>query len=144
MQAPPRKGATHPFGVIIWVGGLEMYGTTDGQMLTHMHGIDWARHPGLVDRPLWGEVKVLGPDGTATQPGAEGEIYTRSVGGQPSRACPSRLAFPVNNNRDNNNITCGPATSLYRFSTELRALFPVYGGRILLFVGPVLVIWKLK
>jgi bile acid-coenzyme A ligase len=61
----------------------EMYGTTEGQMMTHIDGTDWLAHPGSVGRPLWGEVKVLGPDGTELPPGAEGEIYTRAGDGQP-------------------------------------------------------------
>jgi bile acid-coenzyme A ligase len=61
----------------------EMYGTTEGQMMTHIDGIDWLAHPGSVGRPLWGEVKILGPDATELPPGAEGGIYTRTGDGQP-------------------------------------------------------------
>jgi bile acid-coenzyme A ligase len=61
----------------------EMYGTTEGQMMTHIDGIDWSAHPGSVGRPLWGEVKILGPDGTELPSGAEGGIYTRTGDGQP-------------------------------------------------------------
>jgi bile acid-coenzyme A ligase len=61
----------------------EMYGTTEGQMMTHIDGTDWLAHPGSVGRPVWGEVKILGLDGTDCPPGAEGEIFTRSGDGQP-------------------------------------------------------------
>jgi bile acid-coenzyme A ligase len=61
----------------------EMYGTTEGQMMTHIDGIEWLAHPGSVGRPVWGEVKILGPDATELAPGAEGEIYTRTGEGQP-------------------------------------------------------------
>jgi bile acid-coenzyme A ligase len=60
-----------------------MYGTTEGQMMTHIDGIDWCAHPGSVGRPLWGEVKILGPDATELPPGTEGGIYTRAGDGQP-------------------------------------------------------------
>jgi bile acid-coenzyme A ligase len=72
-----------------WIGLVgapnlhEMYGTTEGQMMTHIDGTDWLAHPGSVSRPLWGEVKILGPDGAELPPGTEGELYTRPGAGQP-------------------------------------------------------------
>jgi acyl-CoA synthetase (AMP-forming)/AMP-acid ligase II len=52
----------------------EMYGTTEGQMMTHIDGIEWLAHPGSVGRPVWGEVKILAPDGTELAPGADDEL----------------------------------------------------------------------
>jgi bile acid-coenzyme A ligase len=72
-----------------WIGLVgarnlhEMYGTTEGQMMTHIDGTDWLAHPGSVGRPLWGEVKILAPDGTGLPPGVDGEIYTRAGDGRP-------------------------------------------------------------
>lgn len=61
----------------------EMYATTEGQMMTHIDGTDWLAHPGSVGRPILGQVKILGPDGTELPPGTEGEICTRPDDGQP-------------------------------------------------------------
>jgi len=72
-----------------WIGLVgapnlhEMYGTTAGQMMTHIDGADWLAHPGSVGRPLFGQVKILGPDGAELPPGVEGEIFTRPADGQP-------------------------------------------------------------
>ncbi|MFC4048787.1 AMP-binding protein [Actinomadura syzygii] len=73
----------------------EMYGTTEGQMMTHIDGVEWLAHRGSVGRPLWGEVKILGPDLAELPAGELGEVYTRPgpdtppyryVGAEPRRA----------------------------------------------------------
>ncbi|GAB2552866.1 AMP-binding protein [Nocardia heshunensis] len=55
----------------------EMYATTEGTMMTHIDGTDWLRRPGSVGRPLFGRVRVAGPDGTDLPPGEIGEILVR-------------------------------------------------------------------
>ena len=57
----------------------EVYGTTEGQMMTLISGTEWLARPGSVGRPMWGLVKILDADGRELPPGAEGEIYTRET-----------------------------------------------------------------
>lgn len=57
----------------------EVYGTTEGQMMTLIGGAEWLERPGSVGRPMWGQVKILDQDGHELPPGEEGEIYTRDA-----------------------------------------------------------------
>ena len=70
------------------IGGdrlYEMYGGTEGQAMTIITGTEWLEHRGSVGKPMYGEMKVVGPDGDALPPGEVGEIYMRSpVGASPS------------------------------------------------------------
>ncbi|UGT38954.1 AMP-binding protein [Nocardia yamanashiensis] len=62
----------------------EMYATTEGTMMTHIDGTEWLRRPGSVGRPLWGRVRVAGPDGADLAPGEIGEILVRPESDTPT------------------------------------------------------------
>lgn len=55
----------------------EMYGGTEGQMMTLINGVEWLAHPGSVGRPLWGQVRILSPDLAEVPVGELGEIFMR-------------------------------------------------------------------
>jgi bile acid-coenzyme A ligase len=69
---------------IDWLGAdaiWELYAGTEAQSATIITGGEWLEHRGSVGRPLSGEMKVVGPDGTDLPAGEVGEIYMRSPGG---------------------------------------------------------------
>jgi bile acid-coenzyme A ligase len=53
----------------------EMYGGTEAQSATIITGVEWLEHQGSVGKPVYGQMKILGPDGEELAPGAVGEIY---------------------------------------------------------------------
>lgn len=65
-------------------GVHEMYATTEGTMMTHIDGTEWLRRPGSVGRPLWGRVRVTGPDGADVPSGVVGEILVRPENDTPT------------------------------------------------------------
>ena len=56
---------------------VELYGGTEAQAIAVINGREWLEHRGSVGRPVVGEMKVLGEDGTELPPGEVGEIYMR-------------------------------------------------------------------
>lgn len=63
---------------IDWLGPErihELYGGTEAQSATWITGEEWLAHPGSVGRPIFGSMKVLGPDGEELPPGEVGEVY---------------------------------------------------------------------
>jgi bile acid-coenzyme A ligase len=70
---------------IDWLGGeriFELYAGTEAQAVTVIRGDEWLGRRGSVGRPLYGEMKVLDPDGEEVPPGTIGEIYMRAPGGK--------------------------------------------------------------
>jgi bile acid-coenzyme A ligase len=68
-----------------WLGGervFELYAGTEAQAVTVIRGDEWMGRRGSVGKPLYGEMKVLGPDGEEVPPGTIGEIYMRAPGGK--------------------------------------------------------------
>jgi bile acid-coenzyme A ligase len=56
---------------------LEIYGGTESQSFTAITGTEWIAHPGSVGKPIVGEMRVAGPDGTTVGPGTVGRIMVR-------------------------------------------------------------------
>lgn len=56
---------------VIW----ELYAGTEGQGLCVIRGDDWLDHRGSVGRPVVGQMKIVGPDGSELPRGEVGEIY---------------------------------------------------------------------
>ena len=64
---------------------MELYGGTEGQATTVITGVEWLAHRGSVGRPVVGEMKIVGPDGSELPRGELGEVYMRGpVGAPPS------------------------------------------------------------
>jgi bile acid-coenzyme A ligase len=66
---------------IDWLGPervWELYAGTEGQATTLIRGDEWLAHQGSVGRAVYGEMRVIGPDGEELAPGEVGEIYLRS------------------------------------------------------------------
>jgi len=75
---PVKQAIADWFGDVL----VEYYGFTEGGMTVARPG-EWQSRPGTVGRPLPGlHVEVLGEDGTALPPGAEGTVYFRVEGGR--------------------------------------------------------------
>ncbi|MFJ4002266.1 AMP-binding protein [Streptomyces sp. NPDC090023] len=72
---------------IDWLGAervWELYAGTEAQAGCVISGTEWLAHRGSVGRPAWGEIKLLGLDGTpVTGPGVPGEIFMRVAAGKP-------------------------------------------------------------
>ena len=67
---------------IDWLGPeriYELYAGTEGQLRTVITGSEWLDHRGSVGRPAGGEIQICGPDGAVLPPGAEGEVWLRSL-----------------------------------------------------------------
>jgi bile acid-coenzyme A ligase len=65
---------------IEWLGAervLELYGGTEAQSFTVITGEEWLTHRGSVGRPVFGEMRVLDPEGRELTPGQVGEIWMR-------------------------------------------------------------------
>ncbi len=62
----------------------EMYGTSEGQMMTHITGAQWLDHPGSVGRPLWGRVRILDADGRDVPSGRDGDLVVRPDNDKPT------------------------------------------------------------
>jgi bile acid-coenzyme A ligase len=63
---------------IEWLGPdvlWELYAGTEGQGLCVIQGGDWLEHRGSVGRPVYGAMKVVGPDGEELPNGETGEIF---------------------------------------------------------------------
>lgn len=63
---------------ISWLGPdaiWELYAGTEGQGLCVIQGGDWLAHRGSVGRPVFGKMKVVGPEGEELPTGETGEIY---------------------------------------------------------------------
>lgn len=56
---------------VIW----ELYAGTEGQGLCVIQGGEWLEHRGSVGRPVYGRMKVVGPNGEELPTGETGEIY---------------------------------------------------------------------
>jgi bile acid-coenzyme A ligase len=79
MGAPCPAWLKHAW--IDWLGPeriCELYAGTEGQASTFIRGDEWLAHPGSVGRPVYGEVRIVGPRGERLAPGEVGEIYLRS------------------------------------------------------------------
>lgn len=63
---------------------LELYGGTESIAMTVITGEEWLEHRGSVGKPVVGDMKVLGADGTELAPGEIGEIYMKGIEGMPS------------------------------------------------------------
>ncbi|MFD8257432.1 AMP-binding protein [Streptomyces griseoluteus] len=72
---------------IDWLGAdriWELYAGTEAQAGCTISGTEWLAHRGSVGRPAWGEIKIVGLDGTpVTGPGVPGEIFMRVAEGKP-------------------------------------------------------------
>lgn len=69
---------------IDWIGPeriWEMYGGSEGFCVTQLNGVEWLAHRGSVGRPVVGDVRIQGADGTALAPGTIGEIFMRGPSG---------------------------------------------------------------
>lgn len=67
---------------IDWLGPeriIELYAGTEGQSATVITGTEWLEHRGSVGRPIFGEMRILDPDGNELPPGAEGEVWMRTA-----------------------------------------------------------------
>lgn len=65
---------------IDWIGPhriLEVYASTEAQAITRIWGDEWLEHRGSVGRAMVGEIAVLAPDGSPTEPGEVGEVWMR-------------------------------------------------------------------
>ncbi|MGI8334357.1 AMP-binding protein [Actinomadura scrupuli] len=71
------------FGLVGPENVYEMYGGTEGQMMTLINGVEWLAHPGSVGRPLWGQVKIFSPALAEVPVGELGEIFMRPDPGAP-------------------------------------------------------------
>jgi bile acid-coenzyme A ligase len=63
---------------IDWLGGdviWELYAGTEAQGLCVIDGNDWLKHRGSVGKPVFGQMKAVGPDGEDLPAGEIGEIY---------------------------------------------------------------------
>ncbi len=63
---------------IDWLGPdaiWELYAGTEGQGLCIIQGGDWLEHRGSVGRPVYGRMKIVGPDGEELPAGGTGEIF---------------------------------------------------------------------
>ena len=61
------------------VGIHELYGSTEGGIVTNLRPVDMRRKPGSVGHPWFmTELKILGEDGAPVQPGEVGELFSRS------------------------------------------------------------------
>lgn len=68
---------------IDWLGAdvvWELYGGTEGQASTILDGNEWLEHRGSVGRPVSGEIRIQGEDGSVLPPGEIGEVWMRSTG----------------------------------------------------------------
>ncbi|MEW1773578.1 AMP-binding protein [Streptomyces sp. NPDC086777] len=72
---------------IDWLGPdriWELYAGTEAQAGCTISGTEWLAHRGSVGRPTWGEIKIMGFDGTPVEePGVAGEIFMRVAEGKP-------------------------------------------------------------
>ncbi|MYS16172.1 AMP-binding protein [Streptomyces sp. SID4982] len=72
---------------IDWLGPervWELYAGTEAQAGCTISGTEWLEHRGSVGRPAWGEIRIVGLDGTpVTGPGVPGEIFMRVDAGKP-------------------------------------------------------------
>ncbi|MFF4901879.1 AMP-binding protein [Streptomyces sp. NPDC001068] len=72
---------------IDWLGPdriWELYAGTEAQAGCIISGTEWLAHRGSVGRPTWGEIKIMGLDGTPVdQSGVAGEIFMRVTEGKP-------------------------------------------------------------
>ncbi|MBS1677737.1 MAG: AMP-binding protein [Actinobacteria bacterium] len=55
----------------------EIYGGTEQIANTVISGAEWRRHRGSVGRPVAGELRIVGDDGTEMAPGEVGELFMR-------------------------------------------------------------------
>jgi len=72
---------------IDWLGPeriWELYAGTEGQASTFIRGDEWLAHQGSVGRAVYGEVRIVGPEGEPLAPGQVGEIYLRSGESSPA------------------------------------------------------------
>ena len=71
---------------IDWLGPekiWELYAGTEAQAGTVISGTEWLAHRGSVGRVLYGEMKILDPDGNELPPGEVGEVFLRRTPGLP-------------------------------------------------------------
>jgi bile acid-coenzyme A ligase len=61
----------------------ELYGGTEGQVVTIINGTDRLQHRGSVGRPSAGQIRILDIDGIVLPPGEVGEIFLRPPDGAP-------------------------------------------------------------
>ena len=69
---------------IEWLGAekvWELYAGTEAQAVTIIRGDEWLEHPGSVGRPIYGELRILDPDGNELPPGEPGEVFMRAPSG---------------------------------------------------------------
>jgi bile acid-coenzyme A ligase len=59
---------------------FELYGGTEGQMVTVISGTEWVTHRGSVGRPADGDIRVVDEDGNDVAAGVVGEVYLRREG----------------------------------------------------------------
>lgn len=55
----------------------EMYGATEGHVLTTITGTEWLERRGSVGRPMFGEIAILDEAGAPCAPGVLGEVWVR-------------------------------------------------------------------
>jgi bile acid-coenzyme A ligase len=68
---------------IDWLGPeriVELYAGTEAQAATIITGAEWLAHRGSVGRVSAGEISIRDIDGNELPPGAQGEVWLRSVG----------------------------------------------------------------
>jgi bile acid-coenzyme A ligase len=72
---------------IDWLGPekiMELYGGTEGQLITIISGSRWLERPGSVGRAINGEIMICGEDGVALESGACGEVWLRTFRAAPA------------------------------------------------------------
>ena len=70
---------------IDWLGGekiYELYAGTEAQAVTIIRGDEWLAHRGSVGRPVIGEMRVQGEDGSVLPAGEVGEVFMRAAEGR--------------------------------------------------------------
>jgi bile acid-coenzyme A ligase len=60
---------------VIW----ELYGGTEGMASTVLDGREWLEHRGSVGKPISGEIRIQGEDGTVLPAGEVGEVWMRAT-----------------------------------------------------------------
>jgi acyl-CoA synthetase (AMP-forming)/AMP-acid ligase II len=117
--------------MIDWWGPVlqEYYAGTEGAGMTAIGSADWLAHPGSVGTPVYGQVHIVGPDGTELPAGETGAVYFSGGVAFAYHDDPAKTAASYLDNGWNTLGDIGYLTPEgYLYLTDRRAFMVISGG----------------